>query len=94
MAIYSVTVAPSDVFAAAGSPDVTIPFIPKRITLALYEQNYLHTVQFSFNGNGVNTVVHGTLTTSSTTYTSHQLATKIWLRRTAGAPSVVITAES
>lgn len=91
MAIYSVQVSPGASFPAADSPSVTIPFEPKRVTIVNEDTTAANVVEFSYDG----VTVHGAVKpTINPQYESRQLPKQLWLRRSAGTPSVRITAES
>ena len=95
MAIYSATVAAPAAFAAKTAPDVTLPFTPKRVTIINNDPAVANYVEFSFEGNAADTIVHGRVTpTVNPVYESRQDIAKIWLKRAAGAPNITIIAES
>ena len=89
MPIYSTTVTAGASYPASTAPDVTIPFEPKSIVVV--NEDTSNNVSVSLDGtNDAFTLVPGILPALRIT----QRATKIWLKRAGGTPSVQVIAES
>lgn len=89
MAMFTTTVAAPAAYNA--SADVTIPFVPKRVTIINEDTTAANQVMFSYDGVNDAGAVKPTV---NPTYESRQLAVQLWFKRTAGTPTVRVIAEA
>jgi hypothetical protein len=91
MALYTLAVTAPAAFAAAASPDITVPFTPRVLILVNEDTVMANAVEFSFDG----VEVHGKLIPGiSGAIKLESDNTKVWFRRTAAALTVRLVASS
>lgn len=91
MAAFTAVVAVAAAYPAANAPDVTIPFLPKRITIINEDPAVANQVTWSFDGTNDHGAVKPTI---NPVFTSTSKVTHIWFKRAAGTPNVRVIAES
>jgi hypothetical protein len=90
MAIFQQVVAAPAAYTAPDVPSVVIPFIPKRIVIVNQDAAIANAVQVSFDGA---TDALNLVPTINPREQLHQRVTRLWVKRSAGTPSVLFVAE-